>query len=84
MGNGTLLYGSYIGLKELQHENIIQKIQWKAFNKIRFLKVFRLFLILPLVITPVVAGLTWRILYSPSFGLINYFLSLLSITIAFS
>ena len=48
-------------------------------QKIRFIKVFRLFLILPLVITPVVAGLTWRILYSPSFGLINYFLSLLNI-----
>jgi threonine synthase len=26
VGNGTLLYGSYIGLKELQHEKIIQKL----------------------------------------------------------
>ena len=26
VGNGTLLYGTFIGLKELQHENIIQKI----------------------------------------------------------
>jgi threonine synthase len=26
VGNGTILYGSYIGLKELQHEKIIQKL----------------------------------------------------------
>ena len=26
VGNGTLLYGTFIGLKELQHENIIHKI----------------------------------------------------------
>ncbi len=48
-------------------------------QKIRFIGLFRFFLILPMVVTPVVVGLTWRILYSPSFGLINYFLSLLSI-----
>lgn len=48
-------------------------------QKIKFIGVFRFFLILPMVITPVVIGLTWRIMYSPSFGLINYFLSLLGI-----
>jgi len=46
-------------------------------QKIRFIKVLRVFLILPLVVTPVVAALTWRIMYSPTFGLINYFTSLL-------
>lgn len=34
---------------------------------------FRSLLILPMVMTPVVVGLTWRVLYSPTFGMINYF-----------
>lgn len=48
-------------------------------QKIKFVKIFRTFLILPMVITPVVVGLTWRIMYSPSFGLFNFFLSLFGI-----
>lgn len=48
-------------------------------QEIRFIKVLRFFLILPMVITPIVTGLVWHILYSPSFGLINYILSLLGI-----
>jgi len=48
-------------------------------QEIRFIKVLRFFLILPMVITPIVTGLVWHILYSPSFGFINYILSLLGI-----
>ena len=40
---------------------------------------FRSLLILPMVMTPVVVGLTWRVLFSPTFGMINYFTSLLGI-----
>jgi len=49
-------------------------------QKIRSIKLFRLLLILPMVITPIVSGLIWRILYNPTFGLINYILSLLGIS----
>ena len=48
-------------------------------QKLKLVGLFRILLILPMVITPVVIGLTWRILYSPTFGLINYFLSLFGI-----
>ena len=36
----------------------------------------RSLMILPMVVTPVVTGLTWRIMYNPTFGLINYFLGM--------
>lgn len=48
-------------------------------QRVKFIKIFRTFLILPMVITPVVVGLTWRIMYSPTFGLLNYFLGFFGI-----
>ena len=39
--------------------------------------IFRTLLILPMVVTPVVVGLTWRFMYNPELGMINYFISLL-------
>ncbi len=44
---------------------------------LKLVGLLRSLLILPMVMTPVVVGLTWRILYNPSFGLINYFTGLL-------
>ena len=38
---------------------------------------FRSMLIAPLIVTPVVVGLTWRFMYNPELGMINYFLSVL-------
>ncbi len=43
------------------------------------LRIFRTIFILPIMIAPVVVGLTWRFLYDPSFGLINYLLGFLGI-----
>lgn len=40
-------------------------------------KVFRTLLLLPVVISPIVVGLTWKFLYNAEYGLINYFLSLI-------
>jgi multiple sugar transport system permease protein len=39
----------------------------------------RLAYILPMAVTPVAATFTWRIMYNPSIGVINYLLSLLGI-----
>jgi len=39
----------------------------------------RSLMILPMVLAPIVVGLLWRVMYNPSFGLINYFLSALGI-----
>ena len=48
------------------------------FNRpIKLLGLLRSLFILPMVMTPVVTGLVWRVLYSPTFGLINYFTGLL-------
>ena len=48
------------------------------FNRpLKMLGLLRSLLILPMVMTPVVTGLTWRIMYNPTFGLINYFLGML-------
>ena len=40
---------------------------------------FRTILIVPMILTPVVVGLTWRFLYNPELGLINYLISLLGL-----
>ena len=37
--------------------------------------VFRTLLIIPMIVTPVVAGLTWRFMYNPELGMINFFIS---------
>jgi len=36
---------------------------------------FRTLLIVPMIITPVVVGLTWRFMYNPELGMINYLIS---------
>ena len=36
---------------------------------------FRTALLTPMMITPVIVGLTWRFLYNPSFGFLNYLLN---------
>jgi multiple sugar transport system permease protein len=38
--------------------------------------VFRTMLLVPMVMTPVVVGLTWRFMYSPDLGMVNWFLGL--------
>ena len=44
-----------------------------------FRNVVRSILILPMAATPVAVSFTWKIMYSPSLGIINYFLELLHI-----
>ena len=41
-------------------------------RKLRGLGIVRTLLIIPMAMTPVVVGLTWRLLYTPPFGLVNY------------
>jgi multiple sugar transport system permease protein len=40
---------------------------------------FRTLLIVPMIVTPVVVGLTWRFMYNPELGMFNYFISLLGL-----
>jgi multiple sugar transport system permease protein len=40
-----------------------------------FKNVLRTLLIIPMIVTPVVVGLTWRFMYNPELGMLNYFLS---------
>ena len=40
---------------------------------------FRSILLIPIILSPVVVGLIWRILYNPDAGMINYFLGFLGI-----
>lgn len=50
----------------------------QLFNRpLKMIGVLRSLIILPMVVTPVVTGLIWRIMYNPDFGLINYFLGML-------
>ena len=46
---------------------------------LRGLGLVRTLLIIPMAMTPVVVGLTWRLLYTPPFGLVNYGASLAGI-----
>jgi multiple sugar transport system permease protein len=45
----------------------------------RFMSVVRALILLPLVMTPVVVGVLWRMMYQAEFGIIPYFLGLLGI-----
>lgn len=42
--------------------------------------IFRTCLVMPVVLTPVVSGVLWKFLLHPSYGLVNYLLSLLGIS----
>lgn len=42
-------------------------------------KIFRSILIMPVVLTPVVAGVLWKFIFHPRLGILNYFLSLFRI-----
>jgi len=45
------------------------------FEKTRGFKVFRLLLLVPIMATPLVIGLIWKLMWHAEFGIINYFLS---------
>jgi multiple sugar transport system permease protein len=47
--------------------------------KMAGLRFFRTIFVLPIMVAPVVVGVVWRYLYDPSFGMINYILSVLGI-----
>jgi len=42
-------------------------------------RIFRSCLIMPIVLTPVVAGVLWKFKFHPSYGIINYFLGLVGL-----
>lgn len=45
----------------------------------RLMALIRSLILLPLVMTPVVVGILWRMMYQPEYSIINYFLSALGI-----
>lgn len=40
----------------------------------RIVSIYRVPLIVPMMVTPVVVGLIWRLIYNPQFGILNYML----------
>jgi multiple sugar transport system permease protein len=48
-----------------------------VFNKYTFrgIGVLKTLVLIPMMITPIVAGLSWSLLYNPDYGLIDYFLT---------
>lgn len=50
-----------------------------ATSRIRAIGLIRTVLLVPLMMTPVVAGVLWRTLYHSTYGAINYFISFLGI-----
>jgi multiple sugar transport system permease protein len=42
--------------------------------------IVRALFLLPFMFTPIVTGITWRMLYNPNLGMINYFLSIFGIS----
>lgn len=50
------------------------------FNReMRGIRILRTLILIPMAITPVVAGMFWKVMYNTSYGPINYFLSLVGI-----
>lgn len=48
-------------------------------RNIRGTRIFRTIILLPMMLTPVVLGLDWRMMYNLEFGVINYFFSALGL-----
>ncbi len=63
--SATTLFGFFIAL-------LLNDIKWGA-------AIFRTLIIIPLAIAPVVAGLTWRVMLDPLFGVVNYLIGFIGI-----
>lgn len=48
-------------------------------REIKGIRYLRTLILIPMAITPVVAGMFWKVMYNTSYGPINYFLSLIGI-----
>ncbi|QQO10171.1 carbohydrate ABC transporter permease [Breznakiella homolactica] len=48
-------------------------------SKIKGSKFLRAMFLLPIILTPIATAFMWRIMYSPTLGVLNYFLSLVNI-----
>jgi multiple sugar transport system permease protein len=48
-------------------------------RNVKGMQVLRSLYMLPMMTTPIIVGLIWRMLYNPELGMINYFLSLIGI-----
>lgn len=48
-------------------------------NDVRFKGIFRMIFITPIVLTPVVVGLNWRVMLNRDYGIVNYLLSLVGV-----
>jgi multiple sugar transport system permease protein len=48
-------------------------------RKLALIQVARPLTLLPMMVTPVVVGLIWAIMYNPSFGIVNYLLGLVGV-----
>jgi multiple sugar transport system permease protein len=48
-------------------------------RRLRGLGILRTLMVMPMAMTPIVAGMTWLILYNPTHGAINYLLSVVGI-----
>lgn len=46
-------------------------------RELKGMKVFRVLLIVPLMVSPAISAILWRWLYTPHWGLLNYFIELL-------
>ena len=66
---GTVIFEVILGLSAAL---LLQK-------ESRFMSFIRSIMLLPLVMTPVVVGILWRMMYQSEFGIINYFLTLLGL-----
>jgi multiple sugar transport system permease protein len=50
------------------------------YTKMRGVEIFRTLFVIPILIAPIVVGQIWRFMLEPSYGVINYVLSLVGIT----
>lgn len=55
-------------------------VAFALFRKIAGLGIVRTLVIIPMAMTPVVVAMFWKIIYDPTLGPLNYFLSLVGIT----
>ncbi len=76
----SLLVTAEFGLITVGIEIVIGfGIAWLLNQKLRGSKYFRIIYLIPMMVVPVVAGMVWRLMLNPNYGVINWAISLVGI-----
>jgi len=71
--NGVVLTFTFLSASLIIEMLLVLGVALLLAKELRGARIFRTLIMLPIVMTPAVVGMTWRALFNPSFSIINYF-----------